>query len=719
MIDYQEENMEIPVQFEETLKGDSAYQVAVDNGFEGTEQEWLASLKGDKGVTNTPFIRTADKRLQEGDADSAVYMAGALTDDAREIPLGEKSLSMGDNSVAGAKNAIAAGKGNVIGEGGDDSVVVGKRNENYAQSSIVYGGVNENDANIDVGKNINRGARSLVGGKGNQNYATQSIINGEGNVNYGTHSLLTGGGHVNNEGAYKAFLGGSWNTNSAPESMIYGVLCENSAQYSTLFGLKNKNSGNLSLMGGEGNTNTNIRAVVFGENNKNAAQMVFVNGSSNENFETGHQAIVSGALNKNAAIDTIISGHGNTNEESGSGSVIGGWLGTNSGNGSEMNGWSNKNSGDFSAVFGKANVNQGAGSLLGGYNNKNSKVYSILLGESGVNDGAQSILVGAANTNKADRGAVFGWNNVNQGIQGFVSGRGNTNSGASSLLSGENNNNSGNRTVMGGRCLINANEDIGVFGKYNKGIPGARLEVGSGASESNRQSVFYATDNGAYVEKVDESNDYAVLNKKYVDDALADLPSGNGGIYVGSGDMPDGYNVQIDPSGNATDINAKVFEHIATITVSPAEDGSLPVSISFTADSEGKPFELTDVYVDMQAATVSGGSSGVYLQLGASNNNIGHVVANAKVGFYSSTLRQCYVGYFNENGYGVGYATKAVNINTSFDGFEPHCELSKYVVIPNFSKVYKPITRVNLLDSGGSNLGWIEGSTFKLYGVRA
>ena len=27
--------------------------------------------------------------------------------------------------------------------------------------------------------------------------------------------------------------------------------------------------------------------------------------------------------------------------------------------------------------------------------------------------------------------------------------------------------------------------------------------------------------------------------------------SGGGGVYVGSGDMPDGYNVQIDPSGDA------------------------------------------------------------------------------------------------------------------------------------------------------------------------
>lgn len=33
--------------------GKSAYQVAVDNGFEGSESEWLASLKGAKGDKGT------------------------------------------------------------------------------------------------------------------------------------------------------------------------------------------------------------------------------------------------------------------------------------------------------------------------------------------------------------------------------------------------------------------------------------------------------------------------------------------------------------------------------------------------------------------------------------------------------------------------------------------------------------------------------------------
>lgn len=36
-------------------EGKSAYEVAVDNGFEGTEEEWLESLKGKPGDKGEPF----------------------------------------------------------------------------------------------------------------------------------------------------------------------------------------------------------------------------------------------------------------------------------------------------------------------------------------------------------------------------------------------------------------------------------------------------------------------------------------------------------------------------------------------------------------------------------------------------------------------------------------------------------------------------------------
>lgn len=43
------EYLEMELQVCETLKGKdglSAYEIALKNGFEGTEEEWLASLKG-------------------------------------------------------------------------------------------------------------------------------------------------------------------------------------------------------------------------------------------------------------------------------------------------------------------------------------------------------------------------------------------------------------------------------------------------------------------------------------------------------------------------------------------------------------------------------------------------------------------------------------------------------------------------------------------------
>ena len=46
----------------EVLRGYSAYQVAVLNGFQGSEQEWLASIKGDKGDEG----RTAYEYALEG-----------------------------------------------------------------------------------------------------------------------------------------------------------------------------------------------------------------------------------------------------------------------------------------------------------------------------------------------------------------------------------------------------------------------------------------------------------------------------------------------------------------------------------------------------------------------------------------------------------------------------------------------------------------------------
>ncbi len=54
---------------EKGTKGDSAYQIAVKNGFEGTEESWLASLKGDKGEIG----KVENRRLKlEGKSNQSV-----------------------------------------------------------------------------------------------------------------------------------------------------------------------------------------------------------------------------------------------------------------------------------------------------------------------------------------------------------------------------------------------------------------------------------------------------------------------------------------------------------------------------------------------------------------------------------------------------------------------------------------------------------------------
>lgn len=60
--------------------GKSAYQIAVDNGFEGTEQEWIDSLKGQKGDNgDTPTIDPETKHWLIGGTDTGVLAEAVIT----------------------------------------------------------------------------------------------------------------------------------------------------------------------------------------------------------------------------------------------------------------------------------------------------------------------------------------------------------------------------------------------------------------------------------------------------------------------------------------------------------------------------------------------------------------------------------------------------------------------------------------------------------------
>lgn len=78
--------------------GKSAYEIAVDNGFIGTETEWLESLKGSKGDKGdngiTPHIDSITKNWFIGDIDTGVLAHGTDGKDGKSI----KSITKDENN---------------------------------------------------------------------------------------------------------------------------------------------------------------------------------------------------------------------------------------------------------------------------------------------------------------------------------------------------------------------------------------------------------------------------------------------------------------------------------------------------------------------------------------------------------------------------------------------------------------------------------------------
>lgn len=99
------------------IQGLSAYQVAVQHGFKGTEDEWLISLKGEKGETGPKGDKgdTGDKgatgeRGPKGDTGSGLNIKGELNSDS-ELPMDGVS---GDAYLIAGKLYVYVGEnGNV------------------------------------------------------------------------------------------------------------------------------------------------------------------------------------------------------------------------------------------------------------------------------------------------------------------------------------------------------------------------------------------------------------------------------------------------------------------------------------------------------------------------------------------------------------------------------------------------------------------------------
>lgn len=158
----------------------------------------------------------------------------------------------------------------------------------------------------------------------------------------------------------------------------------------------------------------------------------------------------------------------------------------------------------------------------------------------------------------------------------------------------------------------------------------------------------------------------------------------------------------------------KNFEHIATIKVSPDENGDLPTWITFSADSDGNAFELTDFCLTMKLGATDGNNARVALQVNGLN-----VFGNANIYLSATGLAAWYINYIDLGAGKLCIApTQAagtilvpnINLNTFKGGVIP-------AVTPNGYN-YELITKIQFYIIGGTAKTFIEGSEFKLYGVR-
>lgn len=89
--------------------GKSAYNLAVDNGFTGTEEEWLASLKGADGITTVQTTKV-DKTCTftaDGWSDTVPYTQTVSVDGITEALNPRIDIIISDNVATGKKEEVA------------------------------------------------------------------------------------------------------------------------------------------------------------------------------------------------------------------------------------------------------------------------------------------------------------------------------------------------------------------------------------------------------------------------------------------------------------------------------------------------------------------------------------------------------------------------------------------------------------------------------------
>jgi hypothetical protein len=166
-------------------------------------------------------------------------------------------------------------------------------------------------------------------------------------------------------------------------------------------------------------------------------------------------------------------------------------------------------------------------------------------------------------------------------------------------------------------------------------------------------------------------------------------------------------NSQLSGGGN---IN-KVFEKIATVTVTADESGNLPSKILITKDNNGNAFELTDIYCDMSIGLADGVNGKMIIKAGEE-----YLIGNLNA-YFTNALRKWFFRY-DSYGEGLGGLCIAPSSSMSGAGVFPNSQISGVMGQP------VPVGKTVIIDSlefsinTGTAKTFIEGTTITLWGVR-
>ena len=229
--------------------GKSAYQTAVDCGFVGTEEEWLASLVGPEGppgttdwdgITNKPYLP-----FEQGVDENDQPVAGAIK--AKDF------VSSGDVSRTNSapyEGVLVAGGGNTA--TGSYAVIAGLNNTANS-TSTVFGYDNTASGG---------GGSTLIG---YQNEATSGT--------YGTAF-----GSNNTISANNTVAIGAKNTASNYQAVALGYQNTSSGYASGTLGNRNTASGSYGIALGYGNTASGFASVAVGRDNISSGQSSYAEG---------------------------------------------------------------------------------------------------------------------------------------------------------------------------------------------------------------------------------------------------------------------------------------------------------------------------------------------------------------------------------------------------------------------------------------------------------